>query len=223
MTNFDEASTKGSVDEIVEAVRQLQRTDGTLPSERALAERLQVKRHQLRKALVHLRETGDVEVPRQRGSGTGRAPMNEDLVRITNPLEILELRMLLEPGFARLASLRATALEIKAIKAAAATPADASSGEADLSFHLAVVSAARNHLAREFYKMLRNVGVDTRVRVASSSPTTCPKRIAQRDAEHRRIANAIAKRDPDAAEAAMREHLLSVEQQINDRARAFAA
>ena len=53
-------------------------------------------------------------------------------------------------------------------------------------------------------------------------PTTCPKRIGQRDAEHRRIAEAIAGRDPEAAEEAMRDHLLSVQKLIHARTSAGA-
>ena len=66
---------------------------------------------------------------------------------------------------------------------------------------------------------------DARVRIAGTDAPTCPKRIAQRDAEHRLIAEAIARRDPEAAEAAMRAHLLAVQKQINERtgAGAFAA
>ena len=45
----------------------------------------------------------------------------------------------------------------------------------------------------------------------------CPKRIAERDAEHMAIAEAIARRNPDAAERAMRDHLGAVQQQILSR------
>ena len=62
-------------------------------------------------------------------------------------------------------------------------------------------------------------------KVARTASPTCPKRIAQRDGEHRLIAEAISQRDPEAAEAAMRAHLLSVQKQIVERsnAGAFAA
>ena len=95
----------------------------------------------------------------------------------------------------------------------------------DFAFHLAVVGAARNHLAGELYRMLRQLGVDARVRIAGTGAPTCPKRIAQRDAEHRAVAEAIARRDPQAAEAAMRAHLLAVQKQVNERTNAatFAA
>ena len=210
------------VDQIVSAIRAIQESGERLPSERDLAERLDVKRHQLRKALAVLRESGDLSPAPARRANAGPLKFNEELVRLTNPIEVIELRMLMEPGFARMASLRASPLEIARIAKAATTPADAQAGAVDLAFHLAIAEGARNHLASAFYKMLRQVGVDARVRIATGSPT-CPKRIGRRDAEHRVIAEAIANRDPEAAEAAMRSHLRSVQQQIEARGDAAAA
>lgn len=210
------------VDQIVAAVRALRTEADRLPSERHLAERLNVKRHQLRKALAILRQSGDLMPVPPRRAPTALPRYSEELVRLTNPIEVLEMRLLMEPGLARLASLRASALEIARITRAASTPDDAAAGPVDLSFHIAIVEAARNHLAGEFYKMLRQVGVDARVRIARITPTTCPKRIKQRDAEHRLIAEAIADRDPEAAEAAMRAHLLAVQKQVNARSNAGA-
>lgn len=225
MTAPDDMDKLNGIDDIVAAVRQLQNEDKKLPSERALAEQLSVKRHQLRKALEILRQNGDLDPVRARRSSTPHPRYSEELVRMTNPLEVLELRLLMEPGLARLASLRASALEIAQITEMATTPKNAESGEIDLGFHLAIVRGARNHLAGGFYKMLRQVGVDARVRVAQNTPPSCPKRVALRDAEHQKIAKAIARRDPEAAEAAMRAHLMSVQRQINERSNAgsFAA
>lgn len=222
MVASDAKTRSANVDRIVAAVRELKEGREALPSERDLAERLNVKRHQLRKALAILRQSGDLQPARARRAPSALPRYSEELVRLTNPLEILEMRLVMEPGLARLASLRASALEIARISNAATTPEDAQAGAVDLSFHLSIVEAARNHLAGEFYKMLRQVGVDARMRIARNMPTSCPKRIGQRDAEHRRIAEAIAERDPEAAEAAMRDHLLSVQKQINARTSAGA-
>lgn len=208
---------------IIEAIRAIQRDTGTLPSERDLAGRLDVKRHQLRKALAELRRSGDLQQHRIRRAPTALPRHGEELVRVTNPLEILELRLIMEPGLARLASLRASALEIARITEASTTSDAGKAGAADLAFHLAIVEAARNQLAGEFYKMLRQVAIDARVRVANNAPSACPKRIAQRDGEHRKVADAIAQRDPEAAETAMRAHLLSVQGQINKRINAGVA
>ncbi|MBU0582121.1 MAG: FCD domain-containing protein [Alphaproteobacteria bacterium] len=225
MAAFEPKLVLSDVDDIIGSIRQIQKEGRPLPSERDLAEQLNVKRHQLRKALEAMRRAGDLKPARTRRAPTAWPRYGEELVRVTNPIEVLELRLLIEPGLARLASLRASSFETARILEAATTPENAESGEADLAFHLAIAGAARNHLAAEIYRMLRQVGVDARVKVARTAAPTCPKRIAQRDAEHRQVAEAISQRDPEAAETAMRAHLLSVQKQIVERsnAGAFAA
>ena len=224
MTAFKPQIMQSDLEDIITAIRQMQQDGGKLPSERDLADLLKVKRHQLRKALGVLRHSGDLGPARARRPTTSPRH-DEELVRVTNPLEVVELRLLIEPGLARLASLRASSFETTRIIEAATTPENASSGEIDFAFHLAIAAAARNQLAVEFYKILRQVGVDARMKVARTAAPTCSKRIAQRDSEHRLSAEAILQRDPEAAEAAMRAHLFSVQRQITERsnAGAFAA
>jgi DNA-binding FadR family transcriptional regulator len=145
---------------------------------------------------------------------TRRKPFNlrggEALIRSTNPVEVIELRMVIEPALARLAALRATPSAIAAIERAATTPAGEESGTADLVFHKLIATSAGNSLAADFYNLLRQVGTDARLRVETRQ-TLCPNRLKQRDSEHRAIAAAIAARDPGAAEAAMRTHLAAVQ------------
>lgn len=208
-----------SFDELVAVLRRRNLEAGGLPPERHLAAELKIKRHQLRKALLHLRDAGEVQPVRGRrpaiSSSVGLSVSGEDLLRMTNPLEVLECRMLLEPGLARLASLRASAVDIARILELANTPADTGGGEHDLKFHFAVIRASRNHLAEEIYRTMRQVGFDARMRVARGPSSSCPKRIARRDSEHLRVAEAIRQRDPEAAEAEMRFHLNSVMAQVN--------
>ncbi|GIX14027.1 MAG: GntR family transcriptional regulator [Paracoccaceae bacterium] len=209
------AAAGGDVAAIAEAIRQMRRAGGELPSERRLAAALQVKRHQLRKALSLLRARGELTPPRPRRNPQAGIP---DLAALANPIEVIELRLMLEPAFARLASLRASGAEVARILEAATTPAGADAGAVDLAFHAAIAAAVRNNLAQAFYSMLRKVGTDARLRVAGRLRSqSCPSHIARRDAEHRRIAEAIAARDPDAAEAEMRRHLASVEALILER------
>jgi DNA-binding FadR family transcriptional regulator len=184
-------------------------------SERALAARLGVTRHRLRQALMELRTQGKIAPTAPRRAGAS-ARDREALIRATNPIEVIELRLALEPTLARLAAMRATPLEIARIERAATTSANADSGAADLAFHRLVASASGNALATELYAMLRQVGTDVRMRMAADRPT-CPKWLSKRDAEHRAIAGAIATRDPDGAERAMRLHLDAVQQRITER------
>jgi DNA-binding FadR family transcriptional regulator len=211
-----DAASEVSMETILETVRTVLAADGAVPSERALAEQLGVKRHRVRLALETLRGAGELG-PAKAGRRAA-APLSHDeaLVRVTNPIEVIELRFMLEPALARLAALRASPFEIQRIVLSASTPPGTGYGTADFAFHRAVAIGSRNGLAVELYRLLRQVGTDARVRVGESA-TVCPKRLARRDSEHRAIADAISTRDPEAAEIAMRAHLGAVQRQIKER------
>jgi DNA-binding FadR family transcriptional regulator len=200
-------------DALVEALRERIANGEVLPAERLLAAELGIKRHRLRIALGQLRSQGELAPARP-----GRRPRpsaGSDLARVTNPIEVVELRLLLEPGLARLAALRASPLEVARIERAAMTPSDASAG-ADLSFHFAVAAGARNGLAAEIYTQLRGIGRDSRLREREPRQDS-EAWVRERDAEHRAVADAIAARNPAAAEAAMRTHLLAVQRRAMER------
>lgn len=217
--------------QLTDAIRELIAETGSMPPERAVAEQLNVKRHLLRQALASLRATGELQpartgrrahtvhraVPLEVPQELDRPNRGEDLIRCSNPLEVMELRMVLEPALARLAALRASPAEIATIMSAATTAQGTSPSGADLVFHKAVAAGSRNMLASELYMLLYHVATDGRLRYAESDTTTSPVRIQQRDREHLMIAEAIAHRDPDAAERAMWEHLAVVQRKIMRR------
>jgi DNA-binding FadR family transcriptional regulator len=185
-----------------------------LPSERELARQIKVNRHQVRRALEVLREANELEpaAARRAAASLGRGSV---LARDTNPVEVIEVRMALEPALARLAAVRASPLDIARIeKAALAAEGDA--GADDLAFHKAIAAGARNQLAAGLYLLLREIGRDARLRLGRNAPV-CPKRLVERNAEHRAIAEAIAARDAQAAERAMRLHLTNVHKLIMNR------
>jgi DNA-binding FadR family transcriptional regulator len=211
MDNQLQPNLDTDLDSLVEQLRHRLAAGEPLPAERAIAEHYAVKRHKVRQALALLRERGDLEQTRRMNAAGG-----ESLIRATNPLEVIELRLALEPALARLAAVRATPLEIARIVRAATTPPDMQRSTADLAFHKLVAAASGNALAADLYSLLRKVGSDARVRVQSAAPS-CPNRLAQRDQEHRAVAEAIAARDPERAEAAMRAHLNTVHRLILNR------
>ena len=211
----DRETAPDDLDTIVDAIRAMRSGGKALPAERQLAEYLGIKRHTLRKALAVLRRSGELRSGRPRSS---RQLRDDDLVKLANPLEVVELRLMLEPNFARLAALRASAPEIARILDAASTSPAREPGEVDLTFHSAVADGSRNNLGGAFYAMLRKVGTDARIRIAGTQQAAaCAAHIERRDRQHRAVAEAIANRDPDAAEAAMREHLLCVQKLIMER------
>ena len=138
------------------------------------------------------------------------------VVQGTNALEVIELRIVLEPAIARLAAVRASPVQIAKILEAATTPQGVTRTIGDIAFHKLLADSSGNQLAASLYAFLRRVGSDHRLHVPMASAITS-ERIQQRDQEHRAIAEAIAARSPDAAEQAMRQHLRRVQREIADR------
>lgn len=213
------AGAPAGLEALVDALRGIIARTGSLPPERTVAETLNVKRHTLRRALGVLRARGELEPARAgRRAATPPAPDNSrTLVNSTNPLEVMELRLMLEPALARLAALRASPVEIDRILQAATTDPEADPIAADMVFHKAIAAGARNALASELYVLLHRVASDGRLRYTDSDATLVPERVRMRDGEHRQIAEAIAARDPEAAERAMWQHLATLQQKIMGR------
>jgi len=196
------------------ALRALISKGEELPSERELARQMRVNRHQIRRALGVLRDGNELApaAARRAAAVIGRGAL---LARDTNPLEVIEVRMALEPALARLAAVRASPLDIARIQRAADL-ADGDAGSNDLAFHKAIGAAAGNKLAAGLYFLVREIGRDARIKLGRHSPMP-PQRLAQRNTEHRAVAEAIASRDPDAAERAMRQHLANVHKLVLSR------
>jgi DNA-binding FadR family transcriptional regulator len=116
-----------------------------------------------------------------------------------------EMRLALEPEAAALAAERATPEQVETITAwadsMAKTDASREFVEADLHFHLAVAVAAGNPFLRAISTLIEVALVAALTR---SSPVDEPGGVLHSAAAHRAIADAIARRDPDAARAAMR-------------------
>lgn len=204
--------------DLVERLRRIVEDEGVLPPERVLAEQLDVKRHKLRKALQILRGLGELEPARSgRRTSSDTSVQSGRLVLSTNPLEVMEMRMMLEPTLARLAALRASPAEIARILQTAKSPPGMSPSQADQLFHRAIAAGSRNSLASELHVLLHQVQNDSRLRFADSDDETTAERVAQRDAEHQVIAEAIASRDANRAEKAMWDHLAVVQRKIASR------
>jgi hypothetical protein len=125
----DAAPTEADDEAIAAGLRTRLAQIGRLPGERALATELGVTRHRLRGALARLRSEGALGAPNRRRNG--RARRDETMVRETNPIEVIELRMVLEPPLARLAALRASPADIARIRRAATTWGEDDAGSID--------------------------------------------------------------------------------------------
>ncbi|HEX9031830.1 MAG TPA: FadR/GntR family transcriptional regulator [Streptosporangiaceae bacterium] len=186
-----------------------------LPSERDLAQALQVSRASVRQATVALEVRGTLEVRHGNGIYLRARPSDAGNVselmsrRIRLP-EILDAREALETQLAALAAARRTPADIEAIDAALAEmSADIASGglgeEGDRLFHESVTRAARSPLLAQFMAVLAP-GIAESRHMSLGEPGRPPRSLAS----HVRIADAIAAGQESRARQAMRQHLRMV-------------
>lgn len=188
-----------------------------LQGERELAASLGVGRRAVRRALDVLEAEGLLW--RRQGSGTyvGAQPPQTaaaaDLARRSNPLEVLEARLNLEPALARLAALRASPQQVERMRALASRIAAADDADGrelwDGALHRAIAQASGNALLLAAFEMLDGVRRDPLWRAVREQARSRAS-AALYAGQHERIVGAVAARDPGGAEAAMREHLATL-------------
>ncbi len=192
-----------------------------LPAERELAQRLGVSRTAVREAVKALREKGLVEAYSGRGTfitdGTSHAARQSfDLMVKIGQQEgsphLAELRLILEPGIAALAAERIEEEYLSAMRDAVAImdrsqKDPAAYIEADLDFHLALAEAVANPLILSLIDSI--VGLLREQRIKIFNVEGGPER---GQVHHKRILDAIERRDPEMARSAMRAHLEQVRQ-----------
>ena len=190
-----------------------------LPAERELAQRLGVSRTAVREAVKALREKGLVEAYSGRGTfitdGTSQAARQSfDLMVKIGQQEgapyLAELRLILEPGIAALAATRVTDEDLAGLREAVAVMDRAQKDpaafiEADLDFHLALAEAAANPLILSLIDSI--VGLLREQRIKIFNVEGGPQR---GQFHHKRILDAMERRDAELARNAMRAHLEQV-------------
>jgi DNA-binding FadR family transcriptional regulator len=191
--------------------------DGRLPTERALALRFDATRRAVRQALDALEAEGLVW--RRQGSGTfaGRPadPTGDLAARIageTDPLEVMEARLCIEPELAALAAGRMTEAEIDRLRALARERVGAHDPQAievwDGALHRMIAEGARNRPLRTAFALLDRIRFDPDW-LAARARARSDASVLRSHAEHEAIVAAIAGRDAHAARGAMRAHLLT--------------
>lgn len=192
-----------------------------LPAERDLAQRLGVSRTAVREAVKTLREKGLVEAYSGRGTfitdATSQAARQSfDLMVKIGQQEgsphLAELRLILEPGIAALATARVQDEDLAAMREAVAVMDGAQNDpeafiEADLDFHLALAEAAANPLILSLIDSI--VGLLREQRIKIFNREGGPQR---GQFHHKRILEAVERRDPEMARNAMGAHLEQVRQ-----------
>lgn len=204
--------------QLAQIVRRDQREDdGWLPTERELSAQLGVSRSVVREATKRLESQGLVEI--QHGIGIRAVdklhkPLNGSLELLIPDEEerlrqLNETRMTIEPQAARLAAENATAAQLRLLRSIHQQLIDAPDTtraiEVDMAFHRALAEAGGNLIFRLMLDSFADLGLKSRQRTIG--------RVGKRKAieHHAAILAAVEKRDPRAAEAAMRHHLTAAE------------
>jgi GntR family transcriptional repressor for pyruvate dehydrogenase complex len=195
-----------------------------LPSERELAEMLQVSRSSIRDAIRGLELMGLVE-PRQ-GAGTIVKEMSADVV--VNPFatalkqrqalvsELLDFRKMLEPPLAARAATHASPDEVAEMEEILLRQeeklerGETTMGE-DAEFHYSIALASGNSVVLKVLDILMDLLRETRER--SLQVEGRPRKSLS---GHRRILAAIKRQDAESAKAAMRRHIEDVEEIVLD-------
>lgn len=196
--------------------------DGKLPTERALCDMLDVSRRSVRRALEVLEAEG--RIWRRQGAGTfvGSAPAAhhrtfENLAAESNFIEVMEVRLCIEPQLAQLAALRANRADVARLRDLVDkidASEDADGRELwDGALHRGIAECAGNRLYIAVFELVDRIRqnpawINIRERARSKA------NLSAYSAQHRTIIDAIAARDPAAAGEAMRRHLLLLQENL---------
>ncbi|MCP5074480.1 MAG: FCD domain-containing protein [Rhodobacteraceae bacterium] len=217
-------------------LRGVLRPGERLPSERDMAERLGVSRPSVREAVAALVAGGLLAT--RAGSGIFVAEVlgsafSDPLIKLFSSHEealfdYIAFRRDLEGMAAERAARKASDTDLKVISSvfkkmetAHSKRNPAQEAALDAEFHMAIVEASHNvfmlHMMRSMFEMLR-AGVFYNRQVMFKVRTTREALLDQ----HRKIHDAILKRDPAAARQAIKDHLGFVESCMHEDKRADA-
>lgn len=191
-----------------------------LPAERQLAEAFGASRTTVRIALGQLEE--ERLVVRRVGSGTfvnfKKRDETDNIAEITSPIELIEVRLGVEPHMVRLAVLNATARDLDRLQDAveqmeAGSIDPESFTQLDEQFHLMIAECTHNPLMVWIYREINDVRCHAQW-AAMKDKVLTPERIAEYNRQHRNLFETIRSRDVEGAVAIVTNHLHYARRQL---------
>lgn len=207
-----------------------------LPTEIEIMQQEGVSRTVVREAISRLQAARLVET--RHGIGTFVLEANQDssfqidtasILTMLDVMAILELRISVESEAAGLAAIRRTEAHLRQMRGALEefqmhiSECTGNSVQADVKFHLLVAAATGNRYFSEILTQLGNTIIPrTRVNTAALAANDQQTYLERVNREHQEIYDAIERKDPEAARAAMRTHLTNSRERLR-RAQEHAA
>lgn len=196
------------------------RAGDRLPTERELAERFELSRTTVRKALLELKQLGLIE--QTVGSGTyvseGASArlskrVQQDSSLHTSPAELMEARLAIEPAIIEMAIRNANATDLARMDHCCEEAERARTLEEfehwDAELHQAIADAAHNSFVGGVFQLMKTVRAQSDWGQLKKKSVTPERRLAYQ-AEHREIVGALRDRDASRARASTLAHLLRV-------------
>jgi DNA-binding FadR family transcriptional regulator len=198
-------------------------SDGKLPTERELSASLGVSRRAVRRALEVLETEG--RIWRRQGSGTYAGPRPDGLsehvgsiVAGTNPMEVMEVRLRIEPQLAQLAAMRANAADVEHLYELAIRTRDSTDADShelwDGALHRLIAQCAGNRFFLVLFDVVNRVRQDPAWQTIRERARTASRTAPLIHTQHMAIVDAIAAHDPAQAGEAMRRHLLTLQESL---------
>jgi DNA-binding FadR family transcriptional regulator len=192
---------------------------GRLPTERELSRDSGQSRTAVRRALQTLEADG--RIVRHVGRGTflapGGHPRDGGGAAATSPAEIMAVRLLIEPQMMPLAVAAATPADLTEIRRCLDKGQEAAGYEDfevwDAALHCAIAAATHNSLLISVMQLVSEAR-DQPLWGTLKHRSSTPERREAYKRDHHDIVAALTERHAEAAQAAMRRHLLSVRANI---------
>lgn len=216
-------NNQNSVQQLRESLKSGRYPDQSrLPPERVLAVELGISRVALRRALTVLEAENLIWRHVGRGTFAGPRPRATHdawftIADITNPAEIMEVRLVFEPKIAAMAALRATPGDIeqmqKALLKAEAAPDTTSFELWDGALHQAIAKSTGNSLLISFFNTINNLREDKIWGRLKEASFTQDRKITYCK-QHQKLVAAIVDRNSIKADRTMRVHLEMVQKNL---------
>lgn len=191
--------------------------DGRLPTERVLSERTGASRRLIRRALAALEAEGLIW--RRQGKGTfagqPKEPIDmlaQEVKETSDPIEVMEARLCLEPELAALSATRATPEDVARMWTLARHVYEVEDSEMtelwDSALHRLIAQSARNRPLQTAFALLDNIRA-TEDWLGARARARSEQSLKETYAQHMAIVSAIESGDSNNAREAMRIHLLA--------------